>query len=376
MNHHRDGAAQHRIHKGQINYWPNRHGVGHPVPVKEGGYTELVFNRVSYDQILMHTYRPMIPGSGTKQRLRGSKFQEHYNQAQLFYNSLSPIEKLHLINAISFELSHCDDKNVYEAYTRLLNNVDFELAKKVAQNVNGVVPDKPARENHGKSDPTLSQEFYFPKEPTIATRRIAVLIDDGFNLLELEAVRTALASAKATTWVIGPRRGKVYADGETVGSGQFIVADHHFEGQRSTLFDAVYIPSGSHAKTLASNGRAIHWIREAFGHCKAIGAVGEGAWKSLFFLLLFVELFDPAVATVECAIGLKEVQIIRDLDSDDVVVSYGVVTTGKYNFQSAVVDILSITSEPKGFVSNFACEISKHRCFDRELDGLVAKVAF
>ena len=218
----------------------------------------------------------MIRASGAKQRLRGAKFQEHYNHAQLFYNSLSAIEKLHLVNAISFELSHCDDQRVYETYTRLLNNVDFELAKMVAQNVNGVIPDKPARENHGKSDPTLSQEFYIPKEPTIATRRIAVLISDGFNSLELEAVRSALASEQATTWIIGPRRGKIFADGD---SRQSVLADYHFEGQRSSMFDAIYIPSGPHAKSLAINGRAIHWIREAFGHCKALGAVGEGVYQ-------------------------------------------------------------------------------------------------
>ena len=274
LNHHRDGSGQHRIHKGQINYWPNRDGVGHPVPVKNGGYNELVPNSFQhYNAILIHPCRPMIGASGMKQRLRGAKFQEHYNHAQLFYNSLSNIEKLHVVNAISFELSHCDDQRVYKTYTQLLNNVDFELAKMVAQNVNGIIPDKPARQNHGKSDPTLSQEYYIPKKPTIATRRIAVLICDGFNLLELEAVRSALAGLQATTWIIGPRRGRIFADGD---SRQAIVADHHFEGQRSTLFDAIYIPSGSHAKSLASNGRAVHWIREAFGHCKAIGGVGEG----------------------------------------------------------------------------------------------------
>jgi catalase len=135
--------------------------------------------------------------------------------------------------------------------------------------------DKPGRENEGRSDPTLSQDYYTPKKPTIATRRVAVLISDGFNMAELGAVCSALANGQATTWIIGPRRGKIYAhhDGE---SGQFIMADHHFEGQRSTMFDAIYIPSGSHARALANNGRAIHWIREAFGHGKAIGAVGEG----------------------------------------------------------------------------------------------------
>ena len=77
---------------------------------------------------------------GVKQRVRGKKFQEHYNQAQLFYNSLTDYEQAHLISAISFELSHCDDPVVYETYTKLLNNVDFDLAKQVAINVGGVVP--------------------------------------------------------------------------------------------------------------------------------------------------------------------------------------------------------------------------------------------
>ncbi|KAG9314601.1 hypothetical protein JVU11DRAFT_5404 [Chiua virens] len=66
---------------------------------------------------------------------------------------------------------------------------------------------------------------------------------------------------------------------EDVGDGVF--ADHHFEGQRSTLFDAIYIPSGKeHVRALAKNGRAIHWVREAFGHCKSIAAVGEGTNNS------------------------------------------------------------------------------------------------
>lgn len=44
------------------------------------------------------------------------------------------------------------------------------------------------------------------------------------------------------------------------------------------MYDAVYIPSGAeHVKALGKNGRVIHWVRETFGHCKPIAAVGEGA---------------------------------------------------------------------------------------------------
>ncbi|KAA1468521.1 catalase [Dentipellis sp. KUC8613] len=341
MNHQRDGKMRHRIQPGSINYWPNRKEVFPPVPVSEGGY-----------------WSHPTKVEGVKARLRGPKFQEHYNQAQLFYNSLSPIEKQHLIAAISFELDHCDDPIVYKQYTRILNNVDFDLAKQVAINVGGVVPERPGRGNDGKKSKSLSQEYYAPKVPTIESRRIAILVADGFNLDEVQAVRALLAAAKALTFVIGPRRGEVYPAGVPHEKGKGFFVDHHYEGQRSTLFDAVYIPSGKHAVELARNGRVIHYVREAFGHCKAIGGVGE------------------AVPFLRDVVQLPGVQFQPDPKSDAVVSSYGVVTSGSYDLKSAVTDVLKLGPDEKGFVSSFAYVISQHRCFKRELDGLTAKVAF
>ena len=76
------------------------------------------------------------------------------------------------------------------------------------------------------------------------------------------------------------------------------------------------------------------------------------------------------------AIALPEVEFCSSLASDEVISSYGVVTAGKYGVISAAVDALAIAPGSRGFASNFAFEISKHRCWDRELDGLVSKVAF
>lgn len=75
------------------------------------------------------------------------------------------------------------------------------------------------------------------------------------------------------------------------------------------------------------------------------------------------------------ALALPQVKLQESETSDEVISHYGVVTTGVYNTSSAKT-ILQISSEPKGFVSNFAYEISKHRCYDRELDGLSAQVAY
>ncbi len=69
-------------------------------------------------------------------------------------------------------------------------------------------------------------------------------------------------------------------------------------------------------------------------------------------------------------------QFASDLNSDNVTTSYGVVTAGKYDAGSAAADALSIKQGEKGFLSNFAYELSKHRCYEREMDGLAGRVAY
>jgi len=226
--------------------------------------------------------------AGIKQRVRGAKFQEHFNQAQLFINSLSDYEREHVISAFGFELAHCDDPVVYRTYTKILNNVDSDIAAQVAAKVDGEIPDQPGKKNQGGKSAALSQLHYAPKTPTIKSRRITILLADGFNFAEVEAVRAVLKSAMATTWIIGPSRAKI----KSSTSGATIHADHHFEDQLSTMFDALYIPSGDEsAKTLMKSGRTMHWVQEAFGHCKLIAAVGKGqsvdcmyTWPVLTFL--------------------------------------------------------------------------------------------
>ncbi|KAJ3716582.1 catalase-like domain-containing protein [Lentinula raphanica] len=341
MNFQRNGQHQSRINATRQNYWPNSKGIAPPVPVEKGGYQD-------FPQKV----------SGIKQRVRSSKFQEHYNQAQTFVNSLTPYERAHLVAAFSFELSHCDDPVVYKNYTQLLNNIDFDLAQEVANNVGGVVPDKPARNNHGKKAVGLSQLDFAPKQPTIKSRRIAILIADGFDSSAVTVMKAALKAGGAVPFVIAPRRGQISPSG----GGEGVFADHHFEGQRSTMYDALYIPGGneSFGKTLRENGRVVHWIAEAFAHCKAIAGIGEGS-KTIAFAI------SNYVTAVSFSSG----------DSNTVVTSYGVTTAGTYSLKSVATDVLNIAyGGDKGFISNFAYEISKHRCYERELEGLTSKIPY
>lgn len=133
------------------------------------------------------------------------------------------------------------------------------------------------RPKHNQKATGLSQLEYMPATPTIATRMIAILIADGYDKLAHNGIKAALTAAGALPFTISPRRNKIFAAGEDKSSaGGGVVADHHLKGQRSTMYDAVYIPGGAQSiATLSKNGRAIHWVREAFGHLKAIGATGE-----------------------------------------------------------------------------------------------------
>ena len=47
-----------------------------------------------------------------------------------------------------------------------------------------------------------------------------------------------------------------------------------------------------------------------------------------------------------------------------------------YDTSSVAADALKITKDGKGFISNFAYAVSKHRCWDRESDGLDSRIAF
>ncbi|CAC9891233.1 unnamed protein product [Aureobasidium pullulans] len=338
MNQNRDGKHRTTITKGTVNYWPNRFEATKPATAQEGGY-------VDYPQKV----------SGMKTRLRSKKFREHYNQAQLFYNSMSEHEKMHIMNALSFELDHCDDPIVYKRMVERIADIDLDLAKGVAEMVGADIPEVAGRPNHGKKSKGLSQEDFPPENLTIATRMVAILIADGYDAVAYNAIKAALAAQGALPFTIAPRRTPIYAAGESKDSGKGVAPDHNLEGQRSTMYDAIFIPGGADSiATLRKNGRALHYVREAFGHLKAIGATGE------------------AVKFVQDACSLPGVEFS---ESNNVVDSYGVVTAAQTE-ASTFKDAIDLVKNAKDFSSAFSYAISQHKNYQRELDGLSSMVAY
>lgn len=270
-NNQRDGYMRQIINKGKTSYNPNSLGGGCPFMAgkMQGGFT-------SYpERIEAH-----------KIRERSRSFFDHFSQARLFYNSQSEPEKNHIIDAFSFELGKVQSVPVRERMLRILAQVDGGLAAQIAYALRLHIP-KNSEELLNKSvpadaDPAAYQPVNIESslsasaalsmtntiKGSIQTRQIAILAADGVDGEALNTVKKALLAAGAVVEVIAPRQGYVIAENE-----EQIAVDKSFLTGASVFYDAVYVPAGVNSvATLAAHPDAVHFLNEAFRHCKAIAA--------------------------------------------------------------------------------------------------------
>src|SRR6201989_777543 len=71
--------------------------------------------------------------AGPKRRLRPESFADHYSHARQFFISQTEIERQHIIDAFTFELSKCDREAIRTRIVAGLRNVDENLARSVAE---------------------------------------------------------------------------------------------------------------------------------------------------------------------------------------------------------------------------------------------------
>ena len=107
---------------------------------------------------------------------------------------------------------------------------------------------------------------------TVKSRKIAVLATHGVSAQELNSVVSSLKAEQAVPEVVAPKGGLITDD-----EGGEHTVDKTFLTTGSVLYDAVFIPGGRDSiNSLLNEPDAIHFINEAYRHCKAIGASGEG----------------------------------------------------------------------------------------------------
>ena len=270
-NNQRDGFMRQTINKGKVSYSPNSLGNNSPAQAKasEGGYT---------------TYQERI--DARKVRARSKSFFDHFSQARLFFNSQSDPEKNHIVDALSFELGKVKTVAIRERMLGILSLIDKGLAAEVAFALRIPVPQDPALPlNHSipaDGDPadydsvmvegslTSSDALSMVNtiKDTIETRKIAFLAADGVDEASLKTVKAALEEEGAVVEVIAPRLNYIVSAND-----EQIAVSHSFLTASSVFYDAVYVPGGTNSvATIEADADAVHFLNEAFKHCKAIAA--------------------------------------------------------------------------------------------------------
>lgn len=77
-----------------------------------------------------------------------------------------------------------------------------------------------------------------------------------------------MLAAGAVVEIIAPHQGNIIGEGNAP-----IAVDQSFLTAASVFYDAVYVPGGTNSvATLEAEPDALHFLNEAFRHCKAIAA--------------------------------------------------------------------------------------------------------
>ncbi|MGD1067967.1 MAG: catalase-related domain-containing protein, partial [Vulcanimicrobiaceae bacterium] len=212
---------------------------------------------------------------GPKRRVRPESFKDHFSQATLFWKSMSPVEQDHIVGAFSFELAKVEREPIRQrVLDRMLANIDGQLAERVAANI-GLTVERfapPEGKRNGKAAKlAASPALSLLNQPQSAkTRKVAILAAPGVADADVAAMKKALAAAGVRALVIAPRLGVL------AGVGGTVAVDHTLVTMPSVVFDAVYLPGGPDSvQVLAEDGDAVHFIAEAYRHCKAIAVTGE-----------------------------------------------------------------------------------------------------
>jgi protease I len=112
----------------------------------------------------------------------------------------------------------------------------------------------------------------------LRNKRVAVLVENGFEQSELVEPKKALEEAGARAEVISPQQGKVKAWDHT-NWGIEVQVDRRLDEARPDEYDALLLPGGVlNPDKLRINPKAIEFIRHFATAGKPIAAICHGPW--------------------------------------------------------------------------------------------------
>jgi catalase len=261
----RDGFHQHAVHGGVAPYKPSSLDGGNPFVAGEG-------DKPFVDQ-------PVRVAEATKVRANPVSFEDHFSQTRMFWLSMSPVEKEHIIRAYTFELGKCYEQAIKERQLQCLANIDPVLASEVATGLGLPAPSPTVPLTEVTTSPALSQVGgAYPPDG----RMVGIVVDPNEDLDAVRALRQTIFTAGMVPLLIAPHGGMVgdlpvqrtFSTGRSVELDVLLLA-----GSPAPAPDA--LPSReSEAAALdgaAVDPRVVTMIDECWRHCKVIGAWGPGA---------------------------------------------------------------------------------------------------
>ncbi|MCR4308881.1 MAG: catalase [Deltaproteobacteria bacterium] len=255
-NQQRDGHLQMAPQAGRVAYEPNSLSENSPRETPTKGFQSAA-----------------VTETGEKGRIRAESFADHYSQARQFYRSQTSYEQAHIASALVFELSKVEHVHVRKAMVGHLRHIEEDLANRVAAGLAfDKMPDAPvAAAPVREMEPSPALQIIGKMKNTLMGRAVGILIANGSDGAVIKKIKNAATDAGATVKIVAPKVG-----GTKLADGSMLAADGQLAGTPSVLFDAVaVILSNEGAKALSMEGAAIDFVRDAFGHLKAI-AVDKG----------------------------------------------------------------------------------------------------
>jgi len=249
----RDGHMQTEVPKGRVAYEPSSLQADSPRATAAGFRSHAT-----------------AADDGTRGRIRAESFADHYSQARMFFRSQSAPEQAHIASALVFELSKVGTAHVREAIVGHLRHIDPALAQRVADGLGleALPPAPPAKVMPRDLPLSPALRIIDRMKDTLDGRCVGLLVHDGSDAATVKALRKAAEKAGATVKVVAPKVG-----GATLSDRSRLAADGQLAGTPSMVFDAVALVLAKDAGAmLAKEAAAVDWVRDAFGHLKAIAA--------------------------------------------------------------------------------------------------------
>lgn len=122
---------------------------------------------------------------------------------------------------------------------------------------------------------------------TLKNKKVAILVTDGFEQVELTKPKQALEEAGAQTHIVAPEGGQVKGWDHT-NWGETFAVDQPLEDAEADTYDALLLPGGVlNPDKLRTNDKALEFVRSFFSSGKPVAAICHGPWT----------LIDAGVAT-------------------------------------------------------------------------------